>query len=385
MTDDLVAAVREAAADGIDFDGLAVDRTAAGYRVGVGEAVETIDDAALAGWIQRHRQHVGNWWFFARAVEDERPYVVPFLRWLERAEVTSVSARYAALSSGITRSWGQLRITASRSGDRRRYMIRHAADADEDAANLTTYDDPTAATDLARFDDAGRYRPLKSAPTLVGGWTFPALSPADAIEVIDRVYPVSIADWHAERSGRLDVRHFRETADRQSGIYREVGSIPDRGIRAITHACCTDATCLKRRHWEIDDETAVDVPPGDGRIPCREPCSLYLEAARTFAPMASEPPPRLPAGLRAALLELCDDLAATAPADVRVAAMDEPRNRYRLRFLRAWITASARREDRVDPDRKQADDDHEERPDDRRGNGRQRDAAGDEGEDGDDE
>ncbi len=358
MIDQQVEALRDAARDGIDYDGLCVERTADGYRVGVDDSVEAIDGAALPAWVERHRQYVDNWWFFARVVDDERPFVVPFLRWLERAETTAVPARYRELRAGITRSWGQLRITVTCTDGHRRYAIVHTADVDRDTESLTSYDDPAAATDLARFDDADRYRPLKSAPTLRSGWAFPALSAAEAVEVIDRFYPVSIANWYAERAGDLDVRHFRETAARQSGIYRVVESIPAAGVRAITSACCSDEMCLKRRRWELDGETDLDVPAGDGRIPCREPCSLYLEAARTFAPMTNEAPPQLPDAVRTAIVDLCTELDEDGPRTNRVGAMDEPDNPYRIRFLRSWIAASTRREKGVDADSEQPDDDH---------------------------
>ncbi|MFR9721671.1 DR2241 family protein, partial [Aeromonas diversa] len=84
-----------------------------------------------------------------------------FLRWVEDAQRRPVSERYEALSTGISRTWGQLQLTATLAEDgKRRYAIRHVEDADRE--ELDSYDDPLSARELVKQDDDGRYRPLST-------------------------------------------------------------------------------------------------------------------------------------------------------------------------------------------------------------------------------
>ena len=48
------------------------------------------------------------------------------------------------------------------------FALCHRDDAER--ADLTSYSDAEAAVEIARYDDAGVYRPLKTAPNLRHGW-----------------------------------------------------------------------------------------------------------------------------------------------------------------------------------------------------------------------
>ncbi|TKX79522.1 hypothetical protein EXE53_15255, partial [Halorubrum sp. SD626R] len=184
---------------------------------------------------------VTDWYAFERVVGEFGPRRA-FLRWIEDADGATVAARYAALAEGIERAWGQLRVTA-RVTDRgeRRYDVRHADDAGVPIDELDAHDDPLDAREIVKLDEKGRYRPLKTAPTLRDGWVFADLGPRDAYEVVETVYPATVANWHREREGDLDVTHWRETMERQSGIYGVVKTW-DRGeghehVNWVAEAC----------------------------------------------------------------------------------------------------------------------------------------------------
>jgi len=141
---------------------------------------EALDDRAAA---------VTDWYAFERVVGEFGPRRA-FLRWLEDADGATVATRYAALDEGIERAWGELKITATVT-DRgeRRYDVRHADDAGVQIDELDAYDDPLDARELVTLDEKGRYRPLKTAPSLAGGWVFPDLGPRDAYEAVETIYP----------------------------------------------------------------------------------------------------------------------------------------------------------------------------------------------------
>ena len=288
---------------------------------------------------------VTDWYVFERVVGEFGPRRA-FLRWIEDADGATVATRYAALAEGIERAWGQLRVTATVT-DRgeRRYEVRHADDAGVDRAELAAHDDPLEARDVVTFDEKGRYRPLKTAPTLRRGWVFPELGPRDAYEVVETVYPATVANWHREREGELDVNHWRETMARQSGIYGVIKTW-DRGegyehVNWVAEACCDDSQCLKRREWQYDDETDLDVDGGDGVFPCREPCSVVVSAARKWTRLESERPRtyefELTPSEKEQLEAVVDAVADGRIDEIREADTKEGANRYRARFLRAKL------------------------------------------------
>lgn len=310
-----------------------------------GERYEIASDRELHEAADTHAAVVTNWHFFERVVGDHPPRRA-FLRWLEHGEDTAIAERYAALREGVVREWGQLRI-AARVTDRgeRRYDVRHVDDsgAGTDASGLETYDDPLDARRLVKFDDAGRYRPLKTAPTLPTGWAFPDLGPREVYETVETVYPATVANWHREREGRLDVDHWRETMERQSGIYGIIKTW-DRGeghehVNRVAEACCVDSQCLKRREWEYDEDTDLDVDGGDGVFPCREPCSLVVTAARKWTQLEGESERtyefELTPSEKEQIEAIIDAVADGRSHEIREADIYDGANRYRARFLRA--------------------------------------------------
>ena len=137
--------------------------------------------------------------------------------------------------------------------------------------------------------------------------------------------------------------HWRETMARQSGIYGVVKTW-DRGeghehVNWVAEACCDDSQCLKRREWEYDGETDLDVDGGDGVFPCREPCSVVVSAAREWTRLESERPRtyefELTPSEKAQIEAIVDAVADGRIDDIREADTKEGANRYRARFLRA--------------------------------------------------
>ena len=326
------------------FEGFSVERDDEGeYVLADGDSSTPLDERDLHEELSERAPAVTDWYAFERVVGEFGPRRA-FLRWIEDADGETVATRYAALAEGIERAWGELKITATVT-DRgeRRYDVRHADDAGVPVGELEAHEDPLDARELVTYDEKGRYRPLKTAPSLAGGWVFPDLGPRDLYETVETIYPATVANWHREREGELDVTHWRETMERQSGIYGVVKTW-DRGeghehVDWVAEACCDDSQCLKRREWEYDDETDLDVDGGDGVFPCREPCSVVVSAARKWTRLESERERTYEFDLTPSEKEQVEDII-DAVADgrideIREADTKEGANRYRTRFLRA--------------------------------------------------
>ena len=344
MNAEQVDALAEAAADGVEFDGFAAQAEGEGYVLASTEGSKSVVGAEnFPERARDYADYVTNWHFW-HAVAPQADDRWAFLRYLERADDLAVPERYAELDGSLVRTWGQLRVEVTVDEDgRRRYDLRHAEDADAPAAGLTDHEDPLDAREIAKRDDRERYRPLKTAPTLRTGWRYPDLGPAELVRAVDFFYPASVANWYRERKGDLDVSHWRETVERQTGIYGVVRTW-DRGeghehVDRVAEACCVDSQCLKRREWDLDGEHPLDVPRGDGAFPCREPCSLLIAAAREWTKLEREETRtyelELTPSEREQIEGIVDAVAEGRIDEIREADVDDGANRYRARYLRA--------------------------------------------------
>ena len=337
MNESQLRALREAAGDGVECDGLSVAADETGYRFRTPEVShDGLAEAEFDALATENPWFVSNWTYWEGMAGTHRA----FLRWVEHADELGVRERYEALVGGLTRDWGQLLLTAGLGADgARRYALRHVADAGRSRGELDVRTDPLDARDIATTDERGRYRPLKTAPTLRDGWLFEDLDGRGLRRTVEFFYPATVANWHRERAGELDVTHFRETAERQTGIYDVVAELDFEGVERLAAACCVDSQCLKRREWDEDEKTALDVPRGEGEFPCREPCSLVIAAARQFAITESEESQiyefELTPSERAQLEELIEAVAEGRVDDIREADVADGANRYRARYLRA--------------------------------------------------
>jgi len=170
-----------------------------------------------------------------------------FVGWLEDG------ARVDESPTGARRSWGELVLTSHTNG----YDVRHADDTGTPAEELDVYEDPTEARELAKFDDDGEYRPMNGETTLPTGWVFPSLDSDDLAEVVRRVYPASVENAYLESRGELDVTHWDETSERQTGMYADTEELTGDALRCATDAFCA-SRCVKRRVWEESEDVRID-------------------------------------------------------------------------------------------------------------------------------
>lgn len=341
VTETQVVALREAASDedGVSFDGLVVTSgdNSGTYTVTTPEAshgpLETDELMAIA---ENNAAYVTNWYFWTQSDLTEDEWA--FLRWLERTAENDVRDRYEALDNGIERAWGEISVTTTvGETGQRQYSLCNVADREHTALNEHT--DPLDARRIAKYDDDGHYRPLKTAPTLQTGWQFTGLTGTEALQTIDFIYPATVQNWYLERQDELDISHWRETAERQTGIYDIIDELDPEAVEWLATACCVDSQCLKRRQWDESEDSPLDVPRGDGAFPCREPCSLVIAAARKWTLLEREETREytfeLTPSEKAQIEDLIDAVSDGRTDDIREADTKDGANRYRARYLRA--------------------------------------------------
>jgi hypothetical protein len=370
MNDRQFDALRAAVHEGsVAFDGLHAEAHAptddedARYRLVTPNGEwEDLSAAEFRERAEANPWYVSNWFFWEQHLDGRSPPRRAFLRKLEAADHHTVEARYEALSgdaagvvddsgaadaeptgaepTGMVTEWGQLRIVAALGEDGERlYHLRHHEDADAPLTDLEVHTDPLDARRLTKFDDRGRYRPLKTAPSLPTGWAFTDLRAGDLLSAMDAIYPATVENWYREREGGLDVTHWSDTAERQTGIYGIIDELDRDGVEWVAEACCVDSQCLKRREWEFAEGDELSADGGTGVFPCREPCSLVVAAARKWTTLEREAEREytfhLTPSEKEQIEDIVDSVAEDAVDDIREADVYEGANRYRARFLRA--------------------------------------------------
>jgi sirohydrochlorin cobaltochelatase len=196
------------------------------------------------------------------------------------------------LAAGL-RGIGQISIETKDDGT---FALTHHEDAlRNDLASYVQSDD---AAQLARFDDAGNYRPLKTAPNLRHGWRL-VLPDRNALNLaLDLFYPARLAAFLAWKTGGLATTPLRETLERQTGMYRPAAKISDEDADTLVGRFCrSDSGCLRTILWKRDrtgtlastllpsekfDPSHDQAGLGRVTIPllCQEACNLLVAEAR---------------------------------------------------------------------------------------------------------
>jgi sirohydrochlorin cobaltochelatase len=169
---------------------------------------------------------------------------------------------------------------------------------DENRPDLKTFRTAEAAAEIARCDDSGNYRPLKTAPNLRRGWRLDVVDLQELRRALDYFYPGRLATLAAWKQNRLSTTPLRETLDRQSGMYRIAAKISDEQVDEIVATVCrSNGGCLRTILWKRDKNGAppsTKLPPekfdpghdqtgrGEPAVPlvCQEICSILLNECR---------------------------------------------------------------------------------------------------------
>jgi len=149
--------------------------------------------------------------------------------------------------------FGQILVRKTSTGE---FVLSHR---DEEAADASQpFRNAEDAIEIAKYDDAGNYRPLKTAPNLRHGWRLELDTLEELQRALDYFYPGRLAIFAAWKKGRLQTTPLRETLDRQSGMYRVAGKISDSQIDDLVAGFCrADGGCLRTILWKRDGEGAI--------------------------------------------------------------------------------------------------------------------------------
>jgi sirohydrochlorin cobaltochelatase len=215
------------------------------------------------------------------------------------------------LEALLTGSFCFGQILVRKSGDR--FVLCHRDD--EPRNSLETFRNAEDAIEIAKYDDAGNYRSLKTAPNLLHGWRMEFRTSDDLKRALGHFYPGRLAVFVAWQSGQLRTTPFRETLDRQSGMYRIAAKISDAQIDdLVADFCRSNGGCLRTILWKRDqrgaiastklpkekfdptweqvqgtygpgssafgEATANTAPPATVPLLCQEACNLLVAACR---------------------------------------------------------------------------------------------------------
>ena len=170
---------------------------------------------------------------------------------------------------------------------------------------LQTFRDEEDAIEIAKYDDAGHYRPLKTAPNVRHGWRLHLATMEELRRALDYFYPGRLAVFAAWETGNLQTTSLRDTLERQSGMYRVAARISDAQIDdVVADFCRSDGGCLRTILWKRDQNGAIastklpkdkfdpacdqvsplnppgSTPPATVPLLCQEACNLLVAECR---------------------------------------------------------------------------------------------------------
>jgi sirohydrochlorin cobaltochelatase len=198
--------------------------------------------------------------------------------------------------------FGQILIQKIKAGG---FVLSHRDDQTGQSKPSRNAED---AIEIAKYDDVGNYRPLKTAPNLRHGWRLELRTVAELTRALDYFYPGRLAVFVAWKSGELETTTLRETLNRQSGMYRVAAKISDAQIDdLVADFCRSNGGCLRTILWKRDargtiastklpkekfdpafDQTltprsatpATAATPATIPLLCQEACNLFVAECR---------------------------------------------------------------------------------------------------------
>ena len=205
---------------------------------------------------------------------------------------------------GCRCSIGQVLIQKT-DGDQ--FVLSHRDDAQCD--HLEILRNAEAAVEIARYDDVGNYRPLKTAPNLRHGWRLEVVDLGELRRALDYLYPGRLAMFAAWKQNRIVTTPLRQTLDRQSGMYRVAAKISDEQIDGLVgNFCGSNGGCLRTILWKRDER---------GTVPSAKLPPEKFEALHDQATALGRPGSTTPATAERVIPLLCQEACNLLVAECR--------------------------------------------------------------------
>jgi hypothetical protein len=193
-----------------------------------------------------------------------------------------------------------------------RFVLSHRDD--ETVDQLESLRSAEDAIEIAKHDDAGKYRPLKTAPNLRRGWRLELDTFEELRRALDYFYPGRLAVFVAWKTGKLQTTSLRETLDRQSGMYRVAARISDSQIDDLVgNFCRSNGGCLRTILWQRDRDGAIastKLPKNKFDPACDQSTASNPPGSPTPATAATAAPIAIPATVPLLCQEACNLLVA---------------------------------------------------------------------------
>ena len=162
---------------------------------------------------------------------------------------------------------------------------------DEARHDLRTRRNAKEALEIAKYDDAGDYRPLKTAPNLRRGWQLTLRTLEELKRALDYFYPGRLAVFAAWKTDQLRTTNLRDTLDRQSGMYRVAAKISDAQIdNLVADFCRSEGGCLRTILWKRDARGAI----ASTKLPKEKFDPAYDQAEALCGPGSATPAATVP-------------------------------------------------------------------------------------------
>jgi sirohydrochlorin cobaltochelatase len=146
------------------------------------------------------------------------------------------------------------------------FVLHHREDLER--GDLTQFTEEGDARELAKLDDRGHFRPLKSAPNLRHGWRMQVPDLPALRRVLDMFYPAMLGVLLSHKRGELEPVLLRTTLGRQTGMYAVTKRITDAQANETIAAVCTSrGGCLKTILWHIAPNVQITSLPAEKSDP----------------------------------------------------------------------------------------------------------------------
>jgi len=150
------------------------------------------------------------------------------------------------------------------------WEVRHIQDQ-EAVGQLRSVTNLNELEEVVRWDEQGKYRPLRSEGNLVSGWQYDAKSVSEFREAMEVIYPGLWGNAEAWRDERLKFQTWDEALAKQTERVRQkitkAGDLPQ---RVIEENC--KKRCLKTVLWagEKPEDRVAKMP-----MICTGPCGMF--------------------------------------------------------------------------------------------------------------